>query len=753
MSWFVLIGLVSILGLSLFAIAQRRGELARMRGVLREREEAVRVGAHKAQLQHPLIDLSRCLGCATCVAACPEDGILEIVHGQAVVVRGARCQGIAACERECPVGAIQVTLADLDQRDDIPCLAENLEAVGVEGLFLAGEVTAHALIKTAIEQGSAVAAEVAGRRRDATNGHAALDYDLVIVGAGPAGLACALEAKRQGLRTVILDQEATAGGTVAKYPRKKLVLTQPVDLPLMGSLDRLEYTREELVELWERAVQDQQLAFAPREEFVELENLPDGSFRVLTKCDQEIHAWEAHAVCLAVGRRGTPRKLGVAGEELAKVSYSLLDAGTHAGRRSLVVGGGDSAVEAALALAAQAGAEVTLSYRRGEFFRLKSRNEERLAEARAANRLRVLTDSEVLTIGADTVEIGRVVKNTHGPDGIERISLPNDDVFVLAGGVVPTQLLEKAGVSFDPSLRAPAETIGEQGPGLLRALQMAFVLSLVALAWAFFNFDYYALERVERPAHTKHFLLRPGMGFGLWMGIISIVLIVLNLAYLLRRSPRFRLNLGSLQAWMTGHVATGVLAFLCATLHAAMAPRNTPGGHAWWALATLLLTGAIGRYFYAWIPRAANGHELVLAEVRARLGRISEEWDQGQRRFRERVRREVEGLVERGQWSGNFLQRVATLVRGQRDLRRTLARLTAEGRREGIDEAQLAETRRLARRAFRTALSVARYEDLRAVLNTWRYLHRWVALLMVILVALHVFTALTFGAKIAEGLR
>jgi len=726
-----------------------------MRGRVRARERAREAGADRAQLQHPVVDLSRCLGCGTCVAACPEDGVLELVHGQAVVVRGARCQGISACERECPVGAIHVTLADLAEREDVPVLADDLEALGVPGLFLAGEVTAHALIKTAIDQGSAVAGSIGERLRESRTpaGPDMPAFDLVIVGAGPAGLACALEAKRLGLRAIVLDQESRVGGTVSKYPRRKLVLTQPVELPLVGRLDRLEYEKEDLVELWERVVVEQALDVQTSEVFVELGRDGEGDeagFVVTTERDGERRAWTARCVCLAIGRRGTPRKLEVPGEELSKVAYSLLDARSHAGQRVLVVGGGDSAVEAALGLAEQDGTEVTLSYRREEFFRLRARNAERLAAAREAQRLSVVTRSEVMAIHPDAVELA-VLRRGEGGEEVGRTTLPNDEVLVLAGGVAPLELLQRAGVRFDPSLREVQEPVGEQGTGLLRALQAALALSLAALAWALLHLDYYGLERIERPAHDKHFLLRPGMGFGLWMGAASIALIVLNLVYLLRRSPASRLRVGSLQAWMTSHVATGVLAFLCATLHAAMAPRNTPGGHAWSALAVLLVTGAIGRYFYAWVPRAANGHELALADVKARLGRIAEEWDQGQRRFREHVRTEVEALVERRQWRSGFFGRVVSLVTGQRELRRLIARLDAEGRREGIDEEQLTATRRLARRAYRTALAAARYEDLRAVLNTWRYLHRWVAVLMVLLVVLHVLTALTFGAHYGEG--
>jgi hypothetical protein len=202
---------------------------------------------------------------------------------------------------------------------------------------------------------------------------------------------------------------------------------------------------------------------------------------------------------------------------------------------------------------------------------------------------------------------------------------------------------------------------------------------------------------------------------------------------------------------MTSHVATGILAFLCALLHGGMIPRDTPGGHAFWALAVLLVSGAIGRYFYACVPRAANGRELELAEVRVRLARVSEAWGQGQRAFNERARKEVGALIEARQWRGSFAGRVLALLGVTSDLRRTLLRLEQEAARQGIAQQEIRDTLRLARTAHRTALMVAHFEDLRSVLGTWRWLHRWVAALMVLLVVLHVVHALMFGAFLGEA--
>jgi thioredoxin reductase/Pyruvate/2-oxoacid:ferredoxin oxidoreductase delta subunit len=737
MTWTLLVALVIALGLAALAALARRAELARMERGVRSREKAASSGADKAQLRQPVVDLSRCLGCGACVAACPEDSVLELVHGQAVVVNGARCVGHAACERECPVGAITVTLANLAERRDVPVLAPSLEALGAPGLFLAGEVTAHALIKTAIEHGTRVASEVA--RRCASPAPAlpsnGAPLDLCIVGAGPAGLACALGAKRSGLRFVVVDQASEVGGTVAKYPRRKLVITQPVELPLYGPLRNAAYTKEELVELWQSIARQHELPLRAGCTLLGVERFDDGF--VVRTSGGEIRAAN---VCLAVGRRGAPNKLGVTGEELNKVSYSLLDAHSYAGRRVLVVGGGDSAVEAAVALAEQPDAQVTLSYRKSSFFRIRARNEQRLAESVQAGRLTLLLDSEVAAIAPEHVEL-----NLRANGEARTLRLPNDEVFVMAGGAPPFPLLERAGVSFDPTLRAPAAPLAEQGAGLAKALGVGFVLSSAALAWALWHFEYYSAAPDLRALDPRHAFLRPGRGVGLGLGIASTALIALNLLYLARRAQAWRVTFGSLQSWMTSHIATGILALLCAVLHSGVATRDSVGGHSLWALAALLVTGAVGRYFYAWVPRAANGRELELQEVKDQLARFGEEWDKGQRAFVERVQAEVADLIRARQWRSSFAGRALALVGGQRELARRLAAVADQGRAQGVPAERIATTLRLARKAHRTALAAAHFEDLRALLGTWRYLHRWVAVLMLVLLVAHVAYALIYG--------
>ncbi|MBI5435210.1 MAG: NAD(P)-binding domain-containing protein [Planctomycetes bacterium] len=759
MTWALLIGIALALLAALGAAFARRTELARMQRALAERDRSLRAGAGDTQLSEPVVDLSRCMGCGTCVRACPEEGVLALVHGQATVVRGARCVGHAVCERECPVGAITVTVKNLAERRDVPVLDERLEAPSAPGLFLAGEVTAHALIKTAIEHGSAVAVEVAKRRESASVD----ELDLCIVGAGPAGLACALEAQRLGLRYVLIEQEDELGGTVARYPRRKLVLVRPVELPGVGKLDS-EYEKEELIELWRRVADERALSIRCGVRFEKTEPRGDGGWRVHTSAG----AIDARHACLALGRRGSPRKLGVPGEQLAKVVYGLSDAASFQGRRSLVVGGGDSAVETALALAAQPESRVTLAYRREAFFRLRTRNQEHVDAAVRDGRLDVLFSTRVVAIEPDRVRLvrgegaggaeGRVDGQRDGQlddsgeaEAQRELELANDDVFVLAGGTSPVEVLERSGVSFDPAERPAAAPLFERGTGVLPALAAATGLALAALGFALWNSDYYFLPLDERPMSSKHLELGPDRGLGFALGITAAVLIVVNLLYVVRRSAAFARAWGSLSGWMTSHVATGVGAVLCALIHAAMAPQDSLGGHALWALIALLATGAIGRYVYAYVPRAASGRELELAEVKLRLERESEAWERVERGFADKVRRELEGEIERVQWKSSLLGRVVALVRGRRELERTLGRLEAEGRRDGVAEARVTAVLAVARRAHGTAVAAAHYEDLRALIESWRWLHRWVAALLVVLVALHVVYALSYGAFLHEG--
>jgi hypothetical protein len=338
-----------------------------------------------------------------------------------------------------------------------------------------------------------------------------------------------------------------------------------------------------------------------------------------------------------------------------------------------------------------------------------------------------------------------------GDPGPRRERRPNDEVFVLAGGRPPIPELERAGVSFDPRLRPPPVALGEQGSGLLRALAVGLVLALGTLAFALYFRDYYTLPTADRPSHPLHDLLRPGLGFGLACGVLSTVLIAVNLSYLLRRSRRAGFRFGALPHWLSAHVATGLLALLTALLHGALAPGDSVGGQAFWVLVVLCSTGALGRYLYAYLPRAANGRELELSEVRSNLASLAAGFDGAGRHFGERVRAQIEQLIAGRRWGGSAPARLAALCGAEFALRRSLHRLRREGLESGLDAQQVDSTLGLARQAHRAALLAAHLEDLRGLLASWRWLHRWGALLLVLLLVLHVVYALLYSARFFDG--
>ncbi|MBL8727391.1 MAG: NAD(P)-binding domain-containing protein [Planctomycetes bacterium] len=746
MSWMLLVTMLVVLALAFAASWHRRVDLQRQRRALADRADAAARTATAAPIQLPAIDLAKCLGCGTCVASCPEDGVLQLVHGQAAVVNAAACVGHARCVAECPASAVTLTMGDTSARDDVPALDESLQSVTADGLYLVGEITARSLIRTAIEQGRQVAATIAVRLRGQPPAPKGV-HDLVIVGAGPGGLSCALAGRQHGLDFVLIDQEPVIGGTVAKYPRRKLVLTEPIELPLHGRMPQREYGKEELIALWGRLAREHALPFRGCVTFDRAERQDDGTFVVRT----DKGTLRARHVVIAVGRRGSPRRLGVPGEELPHVAYSLLDAAAYQDRHVVVVGGGDSAVETALALAEQPGNSVALVHRQASFFRIRRRNQERLQARLAEGRIEALLRTEVTSIGDDHVEV--VQRGGNGGEGGVALQLRADDVFVMAGGTAPFAQLATSGISFDPADRpAPPPTAAPEpgGHGLLPALAIALLTAALALGFVLWHRDYYLLSTAARAADPKHALLRPDRSLGLWFGLFAAAAVVVNLAYLLRRNQWLGVRFGSLAAWMTTHVGSGLLAVLLALLHAAMAPRQTAGGYAFWALLVLLATGAIGRWFYAWLPRSTNGRELRLEALRQQLGSAGA--FAGDDAFARTARDAVHALLERRQWRASWPGRVLALIGLQWDLWWTLRRLRSQGAAAGVPADALADVVARTRHAHGAAVALAHFEDLRALMGTWRWLHRWVALFMVLILVVHVVAAVLRGVFTGGGL-
>jgi putative YpdA family bacillithiol system oxidoreductase len=376
---------------------------------------------------HPHIDALQCIGCGACVRACPEDGVLGLVSGKATLVHAAKCVGHGLCAEQCPVGAIKLQLGTPGRSANLPALNDDLET-NVPGIYIAGELGGLGLIKNAIRQGIQVVDHIANRER-ATEG----ELDVAIVGAGPAGLSAGLASMKHGLKYAVLEQ-GDKGGTILQYPRRKIVMTQPADLPLYGRIKLTEVSKEALLELWTKIIDKTGLEVRTNEKVNEIQRT-DSSFELKTSKAE----YRARHVVLALGRRGTPRKLGVPGEDLSKVCYRLIDAESYKGCKVLVVGGGDSAVEAAIALASQPGSFVTLSYRKGEFTRIKDRNETNIKEAVRKGTVRIVFNSNITEIREESFLL-------QSEAGVEEIE--NDAVFVFVGGELPYEFLKKAGVEL-----------------------------------------------------------------------------------------------------------------------------------------------------------------------------------------------------------------------------------------------------------------------------------------------------------------
>lgn len=405
-------------------LALRRQRESRSREIM---EEAIQAGLTEPSSRYPLVDPAVCMGGGACARACPEEAI-GFVNGKAHLVDPAACIGHGTCAPACPVGAITLVYGTKNRGMEIPQVAPDF-ATNVPGIYIAGELGGLGLIHNAAEQGRLAMEAIAGQR----SGPAELD--VVIVGAGPAGLAATLGAMEKKLRFVTLEQEDALGGTVYRFPRNKLVMTYPVDLPLIGKIKVREILKEALLGIWQDAADRVRMPINFNER---VEKVTPGAigFTVITNRGE----YRTNNVLLALGRGGTPRKLGAPGEELAKVVYRLIDAEQYRGQHVLVVGGGDSAIEAAVALAGEPGTTATLSYRGEAFGRVKPKNRERLAEAEHGGRLTVILNSTVARIDDKTVTLDH--------QG-QPLTLANDAVIVCAGGILPTAMLKSMGVQVD----------------------------------------------------------------------------------------------------------------------------------------------------------------------------------------------------------------------------------------------------------------------------------------------------------------
>ncbi|MEE9245753.1 MAG: NAD(P)-binding domain-containing protein [Gemmatimonadota bacterium] len=410
-----------------------------------EEAEAIslKYGLKEPATLHPVIDPSRCIGIGSCVEVCPEPGVLGIRNGQAVAVSPARCIGHGVCELACPVDAIQLVFGTATRGVDIPRIKENFET-NVPGIYVIGELGGMGLIHNAFEQGRQCIDGILREKRQ----KAGDALDVLIVGCGPAGLSASLSCQESKLKFVTIDKD-DVGGTVRCYPRKKLVLTQPLKVPGYGKLKIREVVKEELIDVWEEIVAAAGLEIKSEETVAEVKSAADGCFEVHT--DKAVY--RTLRVILAIGRRGVPRKLGVPGEDSPNVAYALAEPEAFQNDRIMVVGGGDSAIEAALSLAEQPGNQVRISYRKDRFSRIKPANLERIEEAVDKRKVEILFSTSLQEIKPDSVVYGNGGNGSSGGSGggggSDAVSLPNDYVFVFIGGELPTGFLKACGIEID----------------------------------------------------------------------------------------------------------------------------------------------------------------------------------------------------------------------------------------------------------------------------------------------------------------
>ncbi|HXY20124.1 MAG TPA: NAD(P)-binding domain-containing protein [Gemmatimonadales bacterium] len=396
-------------------------------------QEARTLGSHETVSLHPRVDEGLCIGCGECVKHCPEQDVLTTIRNKAVVAHAVECVGHGICERVCPVGAITLVIGTETRGAEIPRLTEHFET-NVPGLYVVGELGGMGLIRNAVWQASQAVQHLArGVQRGSS-------LDLLVVGAGPAGLAAALVAQQLRLRFRIVEQE-TLGGSILHYPRKKLVMTHPVELPGVGQIPFREVEKEPLLEFWLATLARKGIEV---EEGVRLERVERGATGFLAHTTAG--PIEAARVVLALGRRGTPRRLGVPGEELSKVAYRLIEPEAYDGRSVVVVGGGSSALEAAMSLAERPRTFVTLCHRRADFSGARPALVQRVLALESEGMLEILREARVARIERASIHFD--VKGR--PDARD-----NDFVFVLAGGVPPHELLEKCGVDLETRFGTP----------------------------------------------------------------------------------------------------------------------------------------------------------------------------------------------------------------------------------------------------------------------------------------------------------
>ncbi len=729
---------VVAVGLLLFLL-RRRFRQARDTRTLRS---SIEKELHLPPSLHPVIDPNTCIGSLSCIKVCPEGDILGVVDGRAALVVAANCIGHSRCELECPVGAIKLVFGTSERGVDLPEVDEYFET-SRPGVHIVGELGGMGLIKNAVRQGLQVGRHLKTVVGPATGGQ----FHAVIVGAGPAGIAAALAMKEAGVSFALIDQGTSLGGTIANYPRQKLVMTETVDLPFYGKFGKPLISKESLMEMFADALKKADVKIHHGVKVTGIDG-EDGNFAVQT----EKGRIRCQKVVLAIGRMGTPRKLEVPGEELPKVTYLLLHPEQYAHKKVLVVGGGDSALEVAQMLAAEEGTEVSISYRSPAFGRAKQRNKDGIEALVRSGRVTALMSSNVVSIHED-----RVVLDVAGT----KREIANDYVVINAGGVLPTEFLQSVGVSIrrhvgqvvekpkkkksvSTTSRVLVDENAEERHRIRLGTLLAVVGVLILVGLWYVGRNYYWLPPAQRVYSPLHKAFKPGGRWGHGIGVAATLVMLSNFLLPLRKHWRRLKGRKSIREWLTFHVFVGIMSPLVILFHAAFGSNNMIATLCYTSLVCVVGTGLVGRFLFGLIPIAGD-HYLEMTELRSRMEQLRGSLNP----LLETVRRpqDIHWLLqtatsEPAQGVGFFRAlfsfplvelRVRWLLASSRSLFSS---------REDHHEFSL-----MIRRLLRLKRQASVFRTAKMIMNYWRGFHVVLAVFLVLVIMVHIATAWYLGYR------
>lgn len=702
---------------------------------------------------HPVIDPKSCIGSASCTLACPQgDDVLGLISGRGTLVDPSVCIGHGRCAAECPTGAIRLVFGTAERGVEIPHVTPQFES-NVPGLYIAGELGGMGLIANAVRQARGAMENIAAALKSSPVALEESDVvDLAIIGAGPAGVTAALWCIEHGHSYRLLERERTLGGSVLHYPRRKLILSEPVDFPLLGKIFERTLSKEALLELWQKAVDKHgmQVDFGWKVDDIQREG--KGAFSI-TASDGEV---KARKVLLSIGRRGTPRKLRVPGEDAQNVVYMVLDPDLYAGRRVLVVGGGDSAVEAACTIAEDTDATVRLSCRDTAVNQAKPENRARLDRHLEAGRIEVLWKSSVTKIAEDSVTL-KVGDDTR--------ELPNDDVVILIGGIVPTEFMARVGVQMERHFGEEVETSGVQsttavfkrigdqrrdkglqnmsphGQGAadprwtrigLPILGLVIILGILGIGGEY----YFAPQNIKETNEALQVYSPTGL-WGQTVGVTALLFMSTNFLYFVRKEFTFMKHVGNIRTWMRVHVFSGLMTGMVALIHSVLYMRNLFGAALYVSLAVVVVTGLIGRYIYGFVPLDPRGRPLAHASLVALNERMALEFGRLYRHIEATA--ELRSILNKDEQAASSIPAMIYRLGVWWPLRYLKVRGLIRQASQSLDDPK--QVRLLSRycgEMLKLRFQMDSLTPLKQLLGLWRTSHAVLAFFLIILVTMHV---------------